>query len=80
MQETWVPPLNLEYPLEKEVAAHSSVLAWKIPWTKKPGGLQPVGCKESDTTERLSMQAHSVYAAKIHMVNSVVKSAALNFH
>jgi len=43
MQETWVPPLDLEDPLEKEVAAHSSVLAWKIPWTKKRGGLQPMG-------------------------------------
>ena len=37
MQETWVPPLDLEDPLEKEVAAHSSVLAWKIPWTELPG-------------------------------------------
>ena len=43
MQDMWVPSLDLEDPLEKEVAAHSSVLAWKIPWTEKRGGLQRVG-------------------------------------
>ena len=40
MQETWVPSLSWEDPLEKEMAAHSSILAWKIPWTKEPGRLQ----------------------------------------
>ena len=39
--------------LEKEMATHSSVLAWRIPWTEKPGGLQSMGSLESDTTERL---------------------------
>ena len=43
MQETWVQPLGREDPLEKEMATHSSILAWKIPWTEKPGGLQSVG-------------------------------------
>ena len=43
MQETWVQSLGLEDPLEKAVATHSSTLAWKIPWTEKPGGLQPRG-------------------------------------
>ena len=43
MQETWVRSLGWEDPLEKEMATHSSVLAWKIPWTEKPGGLQSVG-------------------------------------
>ena len=38
------------------MAAHSSILAWRIPWTEEPGGLQSRGCKESDTTERLSTQ------------------------
>ena len=37
--------------LEKEMATHSSVLAWRIPWTEGSGGLHPWGCKESDTTE-----------------------------
>ena len=43
MQETWVRPLGQEDPLEKEMATHSSTLAWKIPWTEKPGRLQFMG-------------------------------------
>ena len=47
--ETWVRSLGQEDPLEKEMATHSSILAWKIPWTEEPGrlqsmGLQKVGC------------------------------------
>ena len=43
MQETRVRSLDREDPLEKAMAAHSSPLAWKIPWTEEPGGLQSVG-------------------------------------
>ena len=43
MQETWVQFLGWEDPLEKEMATHSSVLAWRIPWTEEPGGLQSMG-------------------------------------
>ena len=43
MQKTWVRPLDWEDALEKEMATHSSILAWKIPWTKEPGGLQSMG-------------------------------------
>ena len=43
MRETWVRSLGQEDPLVKEMATHSSTLAWKIPWTEKPGGLQSVG-------------------------------------
>ena len=39
MQETWVRSLGWENPLEKEMATHSSILAWEIPWTEEPGGL-----------------------------------------
>ena len=39
-----------EDPLEEEMATHSSILAWEIPWREEPGGLQFRGCKESDTT------------------------------
>ena len=39
IQETWVQSLGQEDPLEKEVATHSSILAWEIPWTEDPGGL-----------------------------------------
>ena len=42
--------LGQEDPLEKEMAIHSSILAWKIPWTEEPGGLQSTGSQESDTT------------------------------
>ena len=42
-QELWVPSLGGGDPLEKETATRSSILAWKIPWTEEPGGLQPVG-------------------------------------
>ena len=43
MQETWVLSLSQEDPLEKEMATHSSILAWKTPWTEKPGGLPSMG-------------------------------------
>ena len=43
MQETQVRSLGREDPLEKEIATHSSTLAWKIPWTEEPGRLQPMG-------------------------------------
>ena len=43
MWETWVRSLGWEDPLEKEVATHSSILAWKIPWMEEPGGLQSMG-------------------------------------
>ena len=53
MQETWVQFLGREDPLEKEMATHSSILAWRIPWTEELGGLQSTGHKELDMTERL---------------------------
>ena len=43
LQETWVRFLGWEDLLEKEMAIHSSILAWKIPWTEEPGGLQSMG-------------------------------------
>ena len=48
VQETRVRLLGWEDPLEKEMAAHSSVLAWRIPWAEEPGGLQSMGLQESD--------------------------------
>ena len=47
MQEIWVQSLGQEDPLEKEMAAHSSILAWEIPWTEEPGGLQAMGLQKS---------------------------------
>ena len=42
-QETWVQSLGWEGPMKEEMATHSSILAWEIPWTEEPGGLQPMG-------------------------------------
>ena len=42
-QETWVQSLGWEDPLDKGMATHVSILAWRIPWTEKPGGLQSIG-------------------------------------
>ena len=49
VQEMWVPSLVWRDPLEKEMATHPSILAWRIPWTEEPGGYSPWGCRESDT-------------------------------
>ena len=53
MLETWVRSLGWKDSLEKEMASHSIILAWKIPWMQEPGRLW--GHKESDTTEQLSL-------------------------
>ena len=58
MQETWVQSLVWEDPLEEEMATRSSVLAWEIPWTEEPGGLQSRGCSLVALTI-LSDQAHT---------------------
>ena len=50
MQETWVQSLGGKYPLEKEMAIHSSILAQEIPWTEEPGGLESMGSQESQMT------------------------------
>ena len=51
MRKTWVQSLGWEDPLEKEMATHSSVLAWRIPGTGEPDGLPSMGHTESDTTK-----------------------------
>ena len=52
MPETWFPSLGQEDPLEEEMVTHSSILAWKLPWTEEPVGYSPWGPKELDITER----------------------------
>ena len=65
-QETLVRPLDQEDPLEKEMAIHSSILAWEIPWTEEPGRLWCVRvAKESDTTEQLTLPSLSSSAKNI---------------
>ena len=58
MRETWVWSLGGEDPMEKEMATHSSILAWKIPWTEEPGGLQSMGSQRvgHDWTTSLSKE------------------------
>ena len=70
MWETWVQSLGREDPLEKEITTHSSILAWRIPWTEELGRLQFVGRKESDTTERLHFYFHFSY----HQIKEFLES------
>ena len=63
-QEVWVQPPNWEDPLEKEMATHSSVLAWEMPRTEEPGGCSPQGHTESDTTEQLKYHHPTSYLLK----------------
>ena len=56
MQEAWLQSLGREDPLEQGMDTHSSILAWRVPWTEEPGRR----CKESDTTERLTLSLCSV--------------------
>ena len=60
-----VRSLGQEDPLEKELATHSSILAWEISWTEEPGRLQSMESQKSDTTERLNHHHHDKYPACI---------------
>ena len=63
-----VGDLGWEGPLEKGMVTHSSILAWRIPWTEKPGGYSPWGHKEWDMTERLSINTHvHTHTRSLHM-------------
>ena len=55
MRETWVRSLGWKDTLEKGMATHSCILAWRIPGTEEPGGLQSMGLQRSDTTEQLTL-------------------------
>ena len=70
MRETWVRSLGQEYPLEKEMATHSSILAWKIPWTEEPGGLLSTGSQRfgHDRATSLSLCWLSKYRLLIRML------------
>ena len=66
-QETWVQSLGQEDPLEEEMATHSRILTWKIPWTEEPGRLQAWGCKELGTTEQMytnSLSMNIIYNSR----------------
>ena len=80
MWETWVRSLGREDPLEKEMATHSSILAWRIPWMEELGGPQSTGRKESNTTERLHFHFHIIlmrnylYSLKISCLSPLQKA------
>ena len=73
--ENQVQFLDREDPLEKKMATHASILAWEIPWTEEPGGLQSTGHKELDSTEQLTLSlwlvAHYPVHVSVFMINSV---------
>ena len=54
------PALCQEEPLEKGMATHSSIVAWRSPWTEEPGGLQSTECKELDMTEQLTLSTFTL--------------------
>ena len=69
MRETWVGCLGWENPLEEGMATHSSIHAWRIPWTEEPCSLQSKGRKESDTTEATELTSFSVIFKIICLVS-----------
>ena len=80
MQETRVGSLGQEVLLEKEAATHSSILAWEIPWTEEPGGLQSMGSQESDMTQRLNHYHHDMertYDFKQKILKVITPAASL---
>ena len=70
IQETWFQSLSWEGPLEKGMATHSTILTWRIPRTKEPGGYSPWGCKESDRTEQFLTKGLCDLLSVIHWVKS----------
>ena len=74
MQETWVQSLGWEDPLEKWMATHSSITAWRIPWTEEPGGLYSSwGHKELDMTEQLTHKSIFIYRWHVKNIKGFLK-------
>ena len=76
MQETWVQSLGWD-PLEKGMATHCSILAWRSPWTEEPGRLYSLwGHKESDRTEQLTLLDYLVMLSRYHTGDALVEMSA----
>ena len=73
VQETWVRSLGLEDPLEKEMATHSSILAWRIPWTEEPDGLQSTGSQRVGHNWATSLSASLILEAASGVLAQPVK-------
>ena len=69
MRETRVQSPGREDPLKKRMTSHSRILAWRVPWTEEPGGLQSMGSQESNTTEQL----HFYSTSCISVCNEIYK-------
>ena len=82
MKTTWIWSLGWEDPLEEGTASHSSILAWRIPRTEVPGGLNPWGHKESDMTEDMtdvtSRHTYQAYQPLNNVTNWILKSTCEN--
>ena len=63
--EIWVRFLGWEDPLEKGKSTHSSILAWEIPWTEEPGGLQSMDCKELDMKSGALVVVHEIFVCHV---------------
>ena len=77
MWKTRVQFLGWEDSLEKEMATHSSTLAWKIPWTEEPGGLPSWSRQESDTTERVHSPSAGHTRSQLQLTGSLIFSCAI---
>ena len=70
-QETWVRLLDREDAVEEEMATHSSILAWKIPWTEGLADYSPWGRTESDTTKQLNVHTHTRLLVLLFLFRSI---------
>ena len=80
MQEMQVWSLGWEDPLEKEMATHSSILAWEIPWSEKPGRLQSMGSPKSQTWVSGWTTTKATYEWEPHLSCSVISTPCLLLH
>ena len=78
IQETRVPSLGREVPLEEVMATHSSILAWRIPRTEEPGGLQSMGSQESDMTEHVMDYNHFILKFKLKVPKHLFSAEMLS--
>ena len=77
MQETWVQSLGREDLLEKEMATHSSILAWKMPWTKEPGGLQSMASQGRPQLSDFTFTFHSPFGIHTFVFSICISISAL---
>ena len=78
MRETWVWSLGQEDPLEKEMATHSSIHAWKIPWTKEPGGLQSMGSQRIGHNWVTSLHFRDICSLQSQIGDKDIQCTVLN--